>query len=119
MAEINNLADLTLNAKQISNRQDFAEFCNKRDFEDQVNDLVARVNLTEELKVATEDYIEKNHEQENALCFVLFFTLYTIFRKSKTGNVYDFTKAHKDKFCGYEFFQIYRTFSRIRDFQRR
>lgn len=103
MAWSQNLQTVLGYAKEISEQKDFIKFCNTRAFEDAVNKKVALVSLTDELKAEAEKYIVENEKNENALCFVLFFIVYTICRKNKIGNLQDFCDKYINFFDEYEF----------------
>ena len=90
MTEITNLADLIVNAREISGRTDFNEYVNTRPFEKAVKALASCTQLDRELAESIENYIKENVINERELCFVLFTTVYTIYRKNKTANVYEF-----------------------------
>ncbi len=106
MTDLTNLADLIMDARKISDRDDFNEYANTRPFEKAVKALASRTQLERELEEGIENYIKENNQREHALCFVLFFTVYTIYRKNKTANVYEYTNLHKSDFCDYEFFSF-------------
>ncbi len=106
MADLKNLADLLMAAREISNRNDFNEYTNTRSFEKAVKALASRTYLDQALKEGVEDYIKQNNESDRAVCFVLFFTVFTIFRKNKIANVYEYMNSHKDAFGDYEFFRF-------------
>ncbi len=103
MAWSQNLQTVLGYAKEISEKQDFIKFCNTRAFEDAVNQKVALISLTDDLKAEAEKYILENEKNENALCFVLFFIVYTICRKNKIGNLQDFCDKYINLFDEYEF----------------
>ena len=89
-------------AKIISDRKNFASFCETRPFEDEVNGLVKQIKFSSQLKTDIEEYISANKKKEKALCFVLFFTLYTILRKNKIGDLKEYEDKYINEFKEYD-----------------
>ena len=86
------------NARKLIN-DDFDSFVNKREFEEAIGSLSDEIVLTVEMQNNIINEIENNFNCNNIpLAFVLFFTLFTKMRRTKTGNLLEFTNKYIGRF---------------------
>ena len=88
-------------ANEISSLNNFDTFCNSRKFEDEVVEIERKIIITSELEKEITDYIDKNKDINNKLCFVLFFILFTLYRKNEMGDLESFTDKYISNFNQY------------------
>lgn len=101
MEEINNMELVIIEAHKIIN-DDFINYVNKREFETKITNLAQQIDIEKITEKEVKENIENNLQKNKPLAFVIFFTFYTIYRRTKYGDLSSFCNEYISKFSEYE-----------------
>lgn len=118
---ITEFEELLTEVKAISDHENFETFCNTREFEQMIASKESRIDFNEKLHKDIIEFIDKNIANDNKLCYVLFFLLFTLYRRKRIGNMELFTNTYLYKFKQYpssEFIELLTIYSVKKDNER-
>ncbi len=101
MEGINSIELVIKEAEKIIN-DDFIDYVNKREFEMQITNLAQQIDLEKINENDVRKTIEENLKNNKPLAFIIFFTFYTIYRRTKYGDLAAFCNEYISKFSEYE-----------------